>query len=172
MSGFLDVPPQHAAIVITEDGGGLVEKYREAAYQYRLEGRQVKILGSCRSACILALSVPNVCVGPEAVVMAHHAHGLYSGKIKPDTTKAILGELPDNIRRVIGPNIKKKYTAKATLTFSQMRSLGIADCSQVKPENPLIAAPTPKKVETVREVSKGLSNPLPIKIFDLFTKRM
>ena len=130
MSGFLDVPPQPTAIVITEDGGGLVEKYREAAYQYRLEGRQVKILGSCRSACILALSVPDVCVGPEAVIMAHHAYGLYSGKIKPDTTKAILDELPDNISRVIGPNIRKEYNEGATLTYGELRALGVPKCDR------------------------------------------
>lgn len=127
---FTTPPPNMEPVAIYDDGGGLVEKYREAAYQYRLEGRQVKILGSCRSACILALSVPNVCVGPEAVVMAHHAYGLYSGKIKPDTTKAILDELPSNISRVIGPNIRKKYTEGATLTYGELRALGVPKCDR------------------------------------------
>ena len=169
---FTTPPPNMEPVAIYDDGGGIVDKYREAAYQYRLEGRQVKILGSCRSACILALSVPNVCVGPEAVVMAHHAHGLYSGKIKPDTTKAILDELPNNIRKEIEPHVKEEYTDGATLTYSEMRSLGIPDCSQVKPEKPLIAGPTPKKVKSVRVVSKAKETTLPIKIFDLFTRGM
>lgn len=127
---FTTPPPNMEPVAIYDDGGGLVDKYREAAYQYRLEGRQVKILGSCRSACILALSVPNVCVGPEAVVMAHHAYGLYSGKIKPETTKAILDELPDNISQVIGPNIQKEYTRGATLTYEELLALGVPSCGK------------------------------------------
>ena len=59
MGDFTAPPPNNAPVAIYEDGGGLVKKYQEMAFQYKLEGRKVKILGSCRSACVLALSVPN-----------------------------------------------------------------------------------------------------------------
>ena len=169
---FTTPPPNMEPVAIYSDGGGLVDKYRTAAYQYRTEGRLVKILGPCRSACVLALSVPNVCVGPNAVVKAHHAYEQDSGKLRPDMTLAMMNELPNSIRKEIEPHIQKQYTDGATLTYSKMRSLGIPDCSQVKPERRMIAAPTPKKVKSVRIVSKAKETTLPIKIFDLFTRGM
>ncbi len=40
---------------------------------YRREGREVR-LHECRSACTLALSLPNVCVYPEVAVKFHLAY--------------------------------------------------------------------------------------------------
>ncbi len=70
---FLFPPPPPAAIVIVDDGGGVIADYRRAAIKYNLEGREVRIAGSCRSACLLALSVKKVCVWPEAEVKDHLA---------------------------------------------------------------------------------------------------
>lgn len=167
---FTTPPPNMEPVAIYNDGGGLVDQYRVAAWRYRAEGRQVKILGSCRSACVLALSVPNVCVGPGAVVKAHHAYELGSRRLRPDITQAIMRELPDNIRGEIEPNVQKDYNDGSTLTYSEMRSLGIPDCSQVKPEKRMIAAPKPKKVKSIRVVAKGPSYTPLHKIFDMFTK--
>ena len=93
MSPFLYPPPDiKQPVVIYNDGGGLVTKYFEQAYRYKMEGRRVEIRGSCRSACILALSVPNVCVSPAAEVKAHNAYEKYTGVRRPDVTEEMLAE--------------------------------------------------------------------------------
>jgi hypothetical protein len=74
MQDFLHTPLGSAPVAIIEDGGGYVTEYQRKAQQYTFEGRRVEIRGSCRSACVLALSVPDVCVAPGAVVRAHHAY--------------------------------------------------------------------------------------------------
>lgn len=75
MTGFLYAPPNISEpVVITNDGGGLVEHYAQIAIEYGLEKRRVEIRGSYRSACSLALGIPTVCVGPGAQVMFHHAY--------------------------------------------------------------------------------------------------
>jgi len=128
MGDFVAPPPNHEPVAIYEDGGGLVKKYEEMAYQYRLEGRQVKILGSCRSACVLALSVPKVCVGPNAVVKAHQAYEKDTGIVRPDITAIMMSNLPVQIRQRLEPNISKYYNAKTTLRYDDLVGLGVKPC--------------------------------------------
>lgn len=126
---FLYPPPDvRQPVVIYEDGGGLVDKYIAQAHQYALENRRVEIKGSCRSACTLALSVPSVCVAPGAVVKMHQAYEIYSGRERPDITNKMLNELPVNIRQRLEGHISRDYTAEATLTYDDLRHLGIPDC--------------------------------------------
>lgn len=122
-------PPPVAPVAIYEDGGGLVHKYRVMAYQYRMEGRQVRILGSCRSACVLYLGVPNVCVGPKAEIKAHHAYDLKTLQLRPEITKKMMSEIPQNIAARLLPNIQREYTEGATLRYKELLKLGIKDCS-------------------------------------------
>lgn len=129
---FTTPPPNMEPVAIYNDGGGLVEQYRLAAYQYRMEGRQVKILGSCRSACVLALSVPKVCVGPGAVVKAHHAYEKHTGVVRVDITESMMRELPEVISRKIQPHINRQYNDGATLTYRELLTLGIPDCGKVQ----------------------------------------
>ena len=129
MSPFLYPPPNNAPVVIYEDGGGLVDKYMEQAYKYSLEGRRVEIRGSCRSACLLALSVPNVCITPEAVVKTHHAYEERTGVVREDMTNKMLAELPAKIRSELEGKIQKNYTAESTLDYAKLRRLNVPDCS-------------------------------------------
>ncbi len=133
MSPFLYPPPNNAPVIIYEDGGGLVDKYIEQAHRYATEGRRVEIRGSCRSACILALSVPNVCVTNSAQVKAHHAYEKESGVVRTDITNTMLAELPRNIRERLSGKIQKNYTQEATLNYSELRELKIPDCTSLKP---------------------------------------
>lgn len=149
-------PPNLEPVAIYNDGGGLVEKYRMAAYQYRMEGRQVKILGSCRSACVLYLSVPKVCVGPGAVVKAHHAYEQATGVLRPDYTTSMMRELPNNIRARLEPNITRSYNQSATLTYRELRDLGVPDCrTQTTDKKEMIAVSSHK----VRSVKTELTKP-------------
>ena len=69
---YLSVPPiERPAIII--DGGGLVEKYYKQTEYYRRTGQALQLL-NCRSACTMALSLPNACVYPHSVLKFHAAY--------------------------------------------------------------------------------------------------
>lgn len=133
MQDFLHTPMGSAPVAIYEDGGGLVTEYQRKALQYTLEGRRVEIHGSCRSACVLALSVPDVCVVPGAVVKAHHAYETYTKRVRADVTQEMLGALPQNIQSVLRSNMRTYYTPESTLTYEELKGLGISDCKSSKP---------------------------------------
>jgi hypothetical protein len=145
MSPFLYPPPSIVQpVVIKEDGGGIVTDYIKAAYDYKTQNRRVEIRGSCRSACTLALSVPNVCVGPGAVVRWHHAYEPSSGVIRYDISEMMLERLPFRIRSRIQGHIQVNYNPDATLTYRQLVELGVKDCddTQVATSKPVEIAPT------------------------------
>lgn len=133
MSPFLYPPPNNAPVIIYEDGGGLVNKYIEQAHKYALENRRVEIRGSCRSACLLALSVPRVCVTQNVQVKAHHAYEEISGAVRTDITEKMLAELPRNIRERLDGKIQVHYNPSATLDYNDLRKLNIPDCKDQRP---------------------------------------
>ena len=98
-------------IIILDDRGGRVSDYIKAAQTYTDQKREVRIIGLCWSACSLALSVPEVCVGPMATVMFHDAYDLKSGK-------------PD------GGMVQKDFHAAATLDAKKLIDLGIKKCAR------------------------------------------
>ena len=128
MPAFLDVPPNHAPVVITEDGGGLVQKYLDQAIRYAREKREVQIAGSCRSACVLALAIDNVCVWPSAEVKVHHAYEPDTMKIRYDVTKMMTDVLPKRIQDRLRGNIRIDYWEGATMTGDELVSLGVRRC--------------------------------------------
>jgi|688.fasta_scaffold83389_8 hypothetical protein len=131
MGAFLHPPADvRQPVVIISDGGGIVIDYEKAAARYRLEGRKVEIRGSCRSACILALSVPTVCVSPGAIVKAHHAYEVGTRTPRVDVTERMLGELPPKISQRLSGKVDVNYNTSATLTYTQLVSLGVASCDK------------------------------------------
>lgn len=161
MGDFTAPPPNNAPVAIYEDGGGLVKKYQEMAFQYRLEGRKVKILGSCRSACVLALSVPNVCVGKNAVVKAHQAYEADTGVSRPDITYQMMSSLPDRVRQRLEPNVTKAYNPRTILDYDDLVSLGIKPCDsyrivKTKPvSHPLTVNPIASLIASIRSKFNG-----------------
>ena len=129
MGGFTEMPPRMEPVVITYDGGGLVAQYKKAALDYRLQGREVKIAGLCRSACVYALTVPKVCVFSGAIVSAHYATDIDEGFPREQATEAILNDLPKVIAAKIRPHIAKNFTRGATLTADHLVKLGIKHCN-------------------------------------------
>lgn len=158
MGDFIQPPPNMQPVAIYEDGGGLVSKYQAMAQQYRLEGRKVKIMGSCRSACVLALSVPTTCVAPGAVVKAHYAYEQDTGTIRYDITRNMMSDLPDSVRNRLEPNLGRSYNQRTTLNYNDLVSLGIPSCSGEKPKE--LIKVTSHKVKTVRVVAQSPTNPL------------
>jgi len=167
MSPFLYPPPNiQQPVVIYNDGGGLVTKYMDQAYRYKMEGRRVEIRGSCRSACLLALSVPNVCVSPAAEVKAHNAYEVDTGIRRPDVTREMLAELPKQIKQRLEGKIQNQYNAAATLDYYELRSLKVPDCDTT-PKVKVTASDVPEKREKPRKITIKLMNPLEA-IFRLF----
>jgi len=70
---YLDPPPFPAPVIVMKDVGGFVSQYQAQTARYRQEGREVR-LHECRSACTLALSLPNVCVYPTSLLKFHKAY--------------------------------------------------------------------------------------------------
>ena len=130
MFDFILPPNDLKAVIILDDRGGRVSDYQNAAQKYTNEGRDVRIIGLCWSACSLALSVPNVCVGSMATVMFHDAYDLKSGKINLAVTKEILDKMPPKIREVVSATVHKEFRAAATLDAKKLIKLGIRQCDK------------------------------------------
>lgn len=128
MGEFLNPPAIYSPVVINNDGGGLVDSYEEAVRRYTIEGREVRIKGSCRSACILSLSVPNVCVYPSAVVKAHNAYEQNTGIRRPDVTARMLSSLPTRIQSKLRGQISDLYNSHTILTGNELIKLGVRQC--------------------------------------------
>lgn len=64
------------ACVVVSNPGGLVDAFRRAALQMKLEGRRLVIDGDCASACTMAadLARPRVCITKRAVLRFHRAY--------------------------------------------------------------------------------------------------
>ncbi len=173
MGPFVTPPPNMEPVVIVNDGGGLVNEYEKAAWRYRLEGRRVEIRGSCRSACTLALSVPNVCVGRNAVVKFHHAYNSVTGATRFDVTDRMVSQMPVNIRNEVSGKVQVEYTPEATFNYARLRSLGVPDCDgrSTKIVAPINIAPrlvqNPKpSAKMVNPLVKALQIPLiPVALF-------
>lgn len=129
MFDFILPPEDNKPVVILDDRGGRVSDYIAMADRYTKEGREVRILGLCWSACSLALSVPNVCVGPMATVMFHDAYDLKTGKINLQVTRDILTRLPPKIKKDISKTINKDFGADSTLDASALIKMGIRKCA-------------------------------------------
>lgn len=151
MGSFLHPPPNNAPIVIYEDGGGIVEEYKAAAWRYGLEHRRIEIRGSCRSACTLALGVPNVCVGYGAVVKFHEAYEQKTGIVRHDITKEMLSLTPAKVRQAVEPNISINYNKGSILYYDQLVNLGIPSCD--KPDNK--KQETPVLIKTINKIKRN-----------------
>jgi len=132
--GEFTIPPYGSAPVeIHDDRGGYVDEYQRAVEIYNYQGRKVKILGMCRSACILALAARNVCVGPNAKVMAHLAYEEKSGNRRPDITEQMLYMLPTPIRTRLWGHVQRQYTPESTLGYTDLVDLGVPPCKNTHP---------------------------------------
>ena len=130
MFDFILPPEDHKPVVILDDRGGRVSDYVTMAERYTNEGREVRIIGLCWSACSLALSVPNVCVGSMATIMFHDAYDLKTGKINLEVTRDILSRLPPKIKNEISKTISKDFHAESTLDAPALLKMGVKKCTK------------------------------------------
>ncbi len=87
---YLHPPPSpNLPVVVQRDLGGLVSEYKAMTALYRQQNREVR-LHECRSACTLALSLPNVCVYPTSVLRFHSAYHRDTKQVDPNISRELL----------------------------------------------------------------------------------
>jgi hypothetical protein len=120
--GYLYPPPPPVPAVIV-DGGGLVDKYlRQTAY-YRSTGQELRLV-NCRSACTMALSLPNSCVYPHSVLKFHAAYDANTKAIDYGWTNRLMSMYPIRVQQRLG-SLERNYK---TLRGSELIKLGIRRC--------------------------------------------
>ena len=122
--GYLSPPPAPAPVVVYKDVGGLVSEYQAQTEIYRREGREVR-LHECRSACTLALSLPNVCVYPHSLVKFHLAYNAIDRQTDAGVSAELFNSYPAAVRERLG-HLTRQYRV---LTGNELISLGFRNCN-------------------------------------------
>ncbi len=118
-------PPGPAPVVVMKDVGGLVTDYQRQTEIYRQEGREVR-LHECRSACTMALSLPNVCVYPKGVLRFHQAYNRDTREVDHGISNQLFSTYPEPVRRRLG------YLTRAykSLSGAELINLGVRSCNE------------------------------------------
>ncbi|CCJ06961.1 hypothetical protein [Methylocystis sp. SC2] len=121
--GYLSPPPMPAPVVVYKDVGGLVSDYEALTERYRRENREVR-LHECRSACTLALSLPNVCVYPDAKVKFHQAYNAINREVDLGVSSQLFASYPAAVQARLG-HLTREYRV---LTGTELIALGMRNC--------------------------------------------
>jgi len=121
--GYLSPPPMPAPVVVYKDVGGLVSDYEAITERYRRENREVR-LHECRSACTLALSLPNVCVYPDAKVKFHQAYNAINRETDLGVSSQLFASYPAAVQARLG-RLTREYRV---LTGTELIALGMRNC--------------------------------------------
>jgi hypothetical protein len=122
--GYLNPPPAPAPVVVYKDVGGLVSQYQAQTEIYRREGREVR-LHECRSACTLALSLPNACVYPHSILKFHQAYNALNREVDLGVSAILFTSYPAAVQARLG-DLTREYRI---LTGSELIALGIKNCN-------------------------------------------
>lgn len=121
--GYLTPPPSPQPVVVYKDVGGLVSEYEAQTELYRQENREVR-LHECRSACTLALSLPNVCVYPDAQVKFHQAYNALTHEVDLGVSERLFDSYPAAVRGRLG-YLTRQYKV---LRGTELIALGMRNC--------------------------------------------
>lgn len=130
--GYLSPPPSPAPVIVMKDVGGLVSDYEAQTEQYRRENREVR-LHECRSACTLALSLPNVCVYPDSQVKFHQAYNAITREVDLGISAKLFASYPAAVQARLG-YLTREYRV---LRGSELIALGMRNCNG---DNPVLIA--------------------------------
>jgi hypothetical protein len=144
--GYLSPPPSPQPVIVFKDVGGLVTDYEARTEQYRHENREVR-LHECRSACTLALSLPNVCVYPDAQVKFHQAYNALTREVDLGVSAKLFDSYPATVRARLG-YLTRQYKV---LGGRELIALGVRNCQQddhvtIAQKRPPKATPAPVQV--------------------------
>ncbi|MFM8858971.1 MAG: hypothetical protein ACKOEW_02535 [Methylocystis sp.] len=135
--GYLSPPPAPAPVIVYKDVGGLVTDYEAQTEQYRRENRDVR-LHECRSACTLALSLPNVCVYPDAKVKFHQAYNAITKEVDLGVSSKLFASYPAQVQARLG-YLTREYHV---LSGVELIALGMRNCNG---DNPVLVAKRKEK---------------------------
>lgn len=144
--GYLTPPPSPAPVIVYKDVGGLVTEYESQTEIYRRDGREVR-LHECRSACTLALSLPNVCVYPDSLLKFHQAYNATNRATDLGVSAQLFASYPTAVQGRLG-YLTRQYKV---LTGAELIALGVRNCNgddrimiaAAKPPAPPRAEPNP-----------------------------
>ena len=140
---YLYPPPEPAPIVVLKDVGGLVSDYRSRTEEFRARNREVR-LHECRSACTLALSLPNVCVYPSSLLKFHQAYNANTKETDLGITDELWQSYPQAVRARLGTLTRQYKVIKG----DELIAMGVRDCNAPR-EKIMIAkakpAPAPQQ---------------------------
>jgi hypothetical protein len=120
-----------APVVVMKDVGGFVNEYQSQTELYRLSNREVR-LHECRSACTLALSLPNVCVYPDSTLKFHMAYDPRNHQSNYDVSQQLFNSYPPAVRERLGA-LTRDYKV---LRGAELIALGVRDCNAPRESEP------------------------------------
>jgi hypothetical protein len=150
--GYLTPPPGDAPVVVYKDVGGYVDQYDRMTAFYAQTNREVR-LHECRSACTLALSLPNVCVYPDSLLKFHKAYNPETREANNQVSDALMAAYPSAIRQRLG-ELTRNYKV---LTGSELIRLGVRDCNAPRQPNVMVARAKLKPSAPENPVSNAFS---------------
>jgi hypothetical protein len=122
-----------APVIVMKDVGGFVADYQSQTAIYRASEREVR-LHECRSACTMALSLPNVCVYPGSMLKFHVAYDPRNHQTNPQVSQQLFDSYLAAVRARLG-TLTRNYKI---LSGSELIELGIRDCNEPKTNEPRI----------------------------------
>lgn len=134
---YLAPPPMPAPVIVMKDVGGFVDKYQSQTALYRASDREVR-LHECRSACTLALSLPNVCVYPDSTLKFHQAYDPRNHQSDLNVSRQLFNSYPAAVRARLGA-LTRDYKV---LRGSELIALGVRDCNEPRT---MVASNAPRK---------------------------
>jgi hypothetical protein len=137
---YLEPPPMPAPVIVMKDVGGFVTDYQSKTALYRASDREVR-LHECRSACTLALSLPNVCVYPDSLLKFHLAYDPRNHEPNAEVSQQLFASYPPAVQARLG-TLTRNYKV---LTGSELIKLGVRDCNE--PRTLIASAPARKSPE-------------------------
>lgn len=158
---YLQPPPMPAPVVVVKDVGGFVADYQTQTAIYRATGREVR-LHECRSACTLALSLPNVCVYPDSTLKFHLAYDPRDHVPNTQVSQQMFGSYPAPVQARLG-SLTREYKV---LRGSELIALGVRDCNTPKPGEPKIMVASAATETPPRSAAPATEQPLFTGMFD------
>ncbi len=124
-----------APVVVMKDVGGFVNEYQSQTELYRAADREVR-LHECRSACTLALSLPNVCVYPDSALKFHMAYDPRNHQSNYDVSQQLFNSYPPAVRERLG-SLTRDYKV---LRGAELIALGVRDCNAPRQSEAMVAS--------------------------------
>jgi hypothetical protein len=129
-----------APVVVMKDVGGYVNEYQSQTELYRATDREVR-LHECRSACTLALSLPNVCVYPDSTLKFHMAYDPRNHQSNYDVSQQLFNSYPPAVRERLG-GLTRDYKV---LRGAELIALGVRDCNAPRESETMVASNAARK---------------------------